>query len=93
MQTRLANVKRLLQGVTPYGVRAPLPGNAPSKVLAGAWIDKSYEGEILKLQTSLRQCLPHAAPQSVPVGGAEGGDDALPLAFSHGLRAAARLLA
>ena len=86
-------MKRLLQGVTPYGVRAPLAGNAPSKVCAGAWIDKSYEGEIWKLQTSLRQCLPHAVPQSAPEGGAEGGDDALPLAFSQGLRAAARLLA
>ena len=89
-QTRIDNVKRLTEGFTPYGVKAPLAGDRPQKVLAGQWLDTTFSDAARDLRNSQRQCLQH----SLPADGAESGslESDLPLAFVQGLRSACRLL-
>ena len=89
-QTRISNVKRLLNGVTPYGSRAPLAGDKPTKLRAGLWVDAAFSEAVKVRIGSLQQCLPHSLPNE----NALDGDDDLLLtsAFSHGRKMARRLL-
>ena len=88
LSTRQANVKRLIEGWSPYGPKSRLPDERPQRLKAGRWIDDVYADAAAVLRRSFRECLARGRGES-DIGLLDAD---LPVTFASGFRAARSLV-